>query len=389
MATRKFRIINAEGDMVDTLASLNMFAASPEGLGVEFENTLYETNTNFLLDKSQLTNVPMQFTMVFGADGSEPYAQYHRFIQLLNKPPYTIEYELPIGMWRRECRLNAITKTEITNGDAMIETLTFDPLTPWFTEKQAESIPREPIENDGKIYVPYDDRPRLFLEIPTGKVPQGSLFLYNGTQDWSGKPENLRLGYYLAMEDRSYFDWDVFQWYAEALNELRYDFAYDYVYGGSGDSGGQAPDFPMPNEDRYGHAYTYDYIYEEIVDGSNGVFYLENNSIHMGQAKGSPVEITVYGPAKNPWWTIVRDSLVLQSDGFNIDIPNGYKLVVSSMPNKQSAKLIGSDGSEANVYQQQRLDLTGFVTIPEGSSKLVFYDADKIFFTYREEMVVV
>ena len=135
--------------------------------------------------------------------------------------------------------------------------------------------------------------------------------------------------------------------------------------------------------------YAYPYIYESDYNGKSGFFQIENNSVYIGSAKGSPVEITVHGPCTNPYWEILDGSKVLQSDGYNIDVPDGYKLVVSSVVQKQRVKLIAPDGTISDVYQQQDLSKSNFVTIPEGHVALAFHNVGDVSFNYREEYITV
>lgn len=135
--------------------------------------------------------------------------------------------------------------------------------------------------------------------------------------------------------------------------------------------------------------YTYPFVYESDYNGKSGVFQIENNSVYIGSAKGSPVEITVHGPCTNPYWEILDGSKVLQSDGYNIDVPDGYKLVVSSVVQKQRVKLIAPDGTISDVYQQQDLSRSNFVTIPEGHVTLAFHNVGDVSFNYREEYITV
>lgn len=136
-------------------------------------------------------------------------------------------------------------------------------------------------------------------------------------------------------------------------------------------------------------SYVYSYVYESEYNGESGVFQIENNSVYIGSAKGSPVEITVHGPCTNPYWEILDGSKVLQSDGYNIDVPDGYKLVVSSVVQKQRVKLIAPDGTISDVYQQQDLSKSNFVTIPEGYVTLAFHNVGDVSFVYREEYITV
>ena len=135
--------------------------------------------------------------------------------------------------------------------------------------------------------------------------------------------------------------------------------------------------------------YVYPYVYESDYNGKSGIFQIENNSVYIGSAKGSPVEITVHGPCTNPYWEILDGSKVLQSDGYNIDLPDGYKLVVSSVVQKQRVKLIAPDGTTSDVYQQQDLSRSNFVTIPEGHVTLAFHNVGDVSFNYREEYITV
>lgn len=135
--------------------------------------------------------------------------------------------------------------------------------------------------------------------------------------------------------------------------------------------------------------YVYPFVYESDYNGKSGVFQIENNSVYIGSAKGSPVEITVHGPCTNPYWEILDGSKVLQSDGYNIDVPDGYKLVVSSVVQKQRVKLIAPDGTTSDVYQQQDLSRSNFVTIPEGHVTLAFHNIGDVSFNYREEYITV
>ncbi len=135
--------------------------------------------------------------------------------------------------------------------------------------------------------------------------------------------------------------------------------------------------------------YAYPYVYESDYNGKSGVFQIENNSVYIGSAKGSPVEITVHGPCTNPYWEILDGSKVLQSDGYNIDVPDGYKLVVSSIVQNQRMKLIAPDGTISDVYQQQDLSRSNLIAIPEGHVTLAFHNVGDVSFVYREEYITV
>ena len=154
-----------------------------------------------------------------------------------------------------------------------------------------------------------------------------------------------------------------------------------------GDVSDMPPDFYSGKPSN--NYYVYPYVYESDYNGKSGVFQIENNSVYIGSAKGSPVEITVHGPCTNPYWEILDGSKVLQSDGYNIVVPEGYKLVVSSIVQNQRVKLIAPDGTISDVYQQQDLSRSNFVTIPEGHVTLAFHNVGDVAFNYREEYITV
>lgn len=147
-----------------------------------------------------------------------------------------------------------------------------------------------------------------------------------------------------------------------------------------------------PQEDLEGdgkiYDYSFDYIYDEDVAIDN--FYrLENNSIYLGTSIGSPIEIEVDGFCVNPHWDLYKDGKLIQSDGFNLTVPSGYKLIVSSFPQSQRAVLIAPNGEESNVYQQQDLTKTNFIVVPSGRTSLVFHTGEAIVrYKMREERVI-
>lgn len=333
--TRAFRIYNSEGDMIDLLADLDVFGVNPDGLGVAFEHQTHLSNSNFLLEKSELKANIFKISIVFGYVSLDPYAAYSKLIQLLNKPPYRLEYETTVGVFVRECRLTELTKSEITTGDIMMEDFQLECFTPWYKEITSKIDPTEDTPGDGKIYRHYENVP---LPTPSDQIDDGY---------W--KPDKVA------------------------------PYMYDYIY---------MPK-PSPKTQKSMDYYSYDYVYEGWVNGQDGVFKITNNSIYLGAQEGSPMEVTIKGPAINPYWQVIRNAQVLQSDGFKLTVQEGYKLIVNSIPGQQCCKLIAPDGTESNVYQQQRLELSNFVTAPMGRCEVAFFNATKISFKLREEYVVV
>lgn len=322
---RQFKLYNSVGDTIDFLNNLDFFGVNPEGLGVSFSNSFYGANANFNLSSQMLNQGQFKIQILFGAETLESYQRYSEFINVLNKPPFTLEYETIVGKWHRDCELSELSKGEIGESNILIEDFILDFTTPFYKEI-AEKIEIQPEQlNDGKIYV----------ETPIKIVTQ---------------PEHHH----------------------------EYDYEYDFVYG-----------VPIKKKDGVIHAYSYDYVYEDYHNGSDGVFTINNESRYLNSSIGSPIEIEVEGPCENPYWQIKKGSRIIQEDGFFLTIPEGFKLVVSSIPQEQRAVIVAPDGTESNVYQQQDLSKSNFVTIPTGQSQLLFFNCTKVAFKYREESVVV
>lgn len=365
--TRRFILHNSRGDMIDLLADLDVFGVNPEGLGVQFDNTSHLASSNYLLEKSEVKQNVFKLSIAFGYVSHDAYQAYSKLLDLLNYPPYNLTYETSAGSWVRETRLSELTKTEIVGGDIMLEDFELECFTPWYKIVESKVDPTTDVPGDGKIYIQYDNAP-LDPEkpSPTPPAPKPSPTNFPGTAVYS-KDRDYVLGRDLVETE-----------------EIRpggmsdYPIDYDYIY---------AQTKPKTT-DRMAY-YTYDYIYEGWINGQDGVFRINNESVYLGAQTGSPMEIIIEGPATNPYWQIVRDSQVEQSDGVNITIGEGYTLTVSSIPGQQRCILTAPDGTESNVYQQQRLDLTNFVMAPLGFSELIFFNARRVGFRMREEHVVV
>lgn len=143
----------------------------------------------------------------------------------------------------------------------------------------------------------------------------------------------------------------------------------------------------------YTYAYAPYYVYQESSRPSNEkVMSLNNKSQYFGLQSGSPSIITVKGPCSvNPTWTVVQKGNVIATDGFVLTLTDNQKLVVSSYPEDQYARLYNPDGSYVDVSQLQDYTKTNFVQIPEGESTVLFYlDANSdVNITFKEERLLV
>lgn len=321
---RQLKLYNRENDLIDLLNNLDFFGVNPQGLGISLDNKFYGANAHFIHSQSLLVQGTFVIEILFGAQTGENYQRYNEFISFLNAPPFYLEYETDAGIWKRECVLNELTKSELNEWGVLHEQFVLDFTTPFYREKteQIQVIPG--VAGDGKIY-----------------------------EEQETKVSRLE----------SYY---------------QYDYIYDYGY------------YTNTTETiETTHSYQYAYIYEGCFDGLNGVYLVDNPSRYLGTSTGSPIQIEITGPAENPYWEVVQGSKILQEDGYFLDIPEDYRLVVSSLPGNQKAILVAPDGTESNVYQQQDLTKSNFVTLPVGRSQLIFHNCEQIKFTYREESVTV
>lgn len=178
---------------------------------------------------------------------------------------------------------------------------------------------------------------------------------------------------------------------------LKKDGATIYVAGYKLEEGTIPIDWTPAPEDKlaipFEYAYVPYYVYQESSRPSNEkVMSLNNKSQYFGLQSGSPSVITVKGPCSvNPTWTVVQKGNVVATDGFVLKLTDNQKLVVSSYPEDQYARLYNPDGSYVDVSQLQDYTKTNFVQIPEGESTVLFYlDADSdVNITFKEERLLV
>lgn len=369
----KIRLYNARNDMLD-MTNPDMFGADQEGLGVQFESEFRTADSHFLVEKSELQRKTLSLNLWLGDRTGQSYQRFSDLVAFLNHTPYRIEYETPTGIWSRDCILNELTKSLIKEESILVEELQLDFTTPFYIERSERTTNNPPIEGkSGKIYETVTRKRQVFESVPES-YREGDLWnLIEGDLN-----EVEQSGYFIATKSSNEFNFNDFVYYGQSANEnTYYDKIYDYTY--------SFDDYPVETEESY---YTYDYVYADEDEGKN-VFQVDNHSVYIGSSKHSPCEITIYGPCENPHWQVTQGSKILQSDGFNLTVPEGHRLVVSSNPQSQRAVLIALDGTLSNVYQQQDLGKSNFVTFPVGRSKILFFNCDKVSFSYREERVTV
>lgn len=152
MIVRKFILHNSNGNSIDFLDNLDIFAINPTGLGVSFNNDLVRSGSSFLINETSLEHGSFEVSILFGADSGNAYQHYESLITLLAYPPYTLEYVTEIGSWKREAILSDLSKTELNALDILAESFKLDCLTPWFQWKEDVVLPQPDQQGDGKIY---------------------------------------------------------------------------------------------------------------------------------------------------------------------------------------------------------------------------------------------
>lgn len=156
---------------------------------------------------------------------------------------------------------------------------------------------------------------------------------------------------------------------------------------------------PDPNLGTYGKIYNYTYqpyyVYIEANRNSTEkMMSLVNKSQYFGLQKGSPCIITIGGSATDtlsPSWSVIQNGNIVATDGVLVTLSKNQKLVVSSYPEDQYARVYNPDGSYADVSQLQDFTKTNFVQIPEGESTVLFYVDNQatVNLTFKEERLLV
>ncbi len=141
-------------------------------------------------------------------------------------------------------------------------------------------------------------------------------------------------------------------------------------------------------------AYYYNPYYVYVESNRNSAekaMLLQNDSQYFGLQDGSPCVITIMGPCANPSWVIMQDGQIVATDAFALQLAANQKLIVSSYPDNQYARVYNPDGSYSDVSQLQDFTKTNFVQIPKGNSTALFYidaTADASM-TFKEERLLV
>lgn len=437
-----FKLTNARGETVD-INTPSLRSYTPTGLGLQITNSYSPYETYFIPTKSVLSQGIMQVYMKFGDIESQSYQSFSDFAEFLAYQPYTLEYDFDDNTYYRDARLQSLTKTEIGGStidafDRLNEIFTLEFINNWYNNKTAEYKSYDPDPNlgtYGKIYRPkydpYVNRNLLTAANDHVSIPADSTNNYNFRVVYSNLLPGVMYTFSANVVSNSSvvhigaFDAPIgkeFQGIDAIVADGRIAFTFTIpntetfpgnflIYSGiGGGTIGKSATYtnmkiaigtdsnwsPAPEDNPiipFGYAYAPYYVYQESNRPSNEkVMSLNNKSQYFGLQSGSPSIITVKGPCSvNPTWTVVQNGNVVATDGFVLTLTDNQKLVVSSYPEDQYARLYNPDGSYVDVSQLQDYTKTNFVQIPEGESTVLFYlDTDSdVNITFKEERLLV
>ncbi|WP_224143526.1 hypothetical protein [Leuconostoc gasicomitatum] len=135
------------------------------------------------------------------------------------------------------------------------------------------------------------------------------------------------------------------------------------------------------------------YVYfESRINGNSRALTLVNNSQYFNTQKGSPCVITISGLNKsNPEWDIIQNGKIISSARFNLSLASNQRLVVSSLPEDQYARVYNEDGTYSDVSQLQDFNKANFTKIPEGNVTVIAHieHTAKFSMEFKEERLLV
>lgn len=387
---REFYLKNARGDRVELQGvKEGVQMLNPQGLGVTFNHEFDYNDGNFTLLNSEVEQGNVSGSILVGLGELSPYKEFTEFTKFANYVPLVLEYTIDGDTYQRDCYIDSLSKSEIVTGDILIEQLSLVTTTPYYKDTAQAYVENPPIDGiAGKVYAMVEFPPSTHYAIPPNEYLRGDTLSYgedmyaahyniNHYEDGSNYArEGSDTIILVAIRSNQTFDLDDWIVYS-APSVKHYDYIYEHTYGES---------------EIINHNIAYhlsDYTYDTDISAENGIYNIHNESVYMGVSETSPMIVTVYGPCTNPYWEIIQDSKMLQSDGYLLEVPENHRLEVSSYPQNLYCKLISLDGVESSVYQQQDISRSNFVTAPLGSSKIVFGNVKNVRISVREESIVV
>lgn len=340
MAVRKFKIINANNEVLD-LMDKDSFGYNPEGLGVSFDNSYYSAGPDFLDNELKYSMGKVSYYVALGYISKDPYPAYSKMVSVLSKTPLTLQYDVPdVGTFSRDVRVKSIDKSELDKASGLlISKLELDCLTPWYSWEQFGNMDPIPwVEGLGKLYADYYDA-------PPAPIPE------HGNQGYG--PSAI------------------------------YSFAYDNfnrLYGPSFKISEKAndPDFISRVT---GPSSVYPYTYQDDRTFGGAYVDISNKSELFGAYTGTPIRIlmhAVHSDITDISWNVrtVADSNKYATVKISTTIPKGYSLLYSSDYRDRSVMLYDTMNrpiSDLTNYLDP--SSSGFMLLAEGNSELQLSDS--------------
>lgn len=131
---------------------------------------------------------------------------------------------------------------------------------------------------------------------------------------------------------------------------------------------------------------------ESNVTGREKAITLDNNSEYYGVQLGSPSLVTITGRCNvYPEWQIIQDGSVIGKAKFSLYLADNQRLIVSSYPEDQYARVYNTDGSFSDVSQLADFSVNNYLKVPEGISTLLAYldENAQLDVTFKEERMIV
>lgn len=117
--------------------------------------------------------------------------------------------------------------------------------------------------------------------------------------------------------------------------------------------------------------YGYTYI-ESNQNGSEKAITMNNNSEYFGTQSSSPTIVTIKGPSNvPPSWKIIQDGQLIAEAKYNLTLASSQRLLVSSYPEDQYARVYNADNTYSDVTQTADFSKANFVQVPLGVSTLL------------------
>lgn len=340
MAVRKFKIINANNEVLD-LMDKDSFGYNPEGLGVSFDNSYYSAGPDFLDNELKYSMAKVSYYIALGYVSKDPYPAYSKMVSVLSKTPLTLQYDVPdVGTFSRDVRVKSIDKSELDKASGLlISKLELDCLTPWYSWEQFGNMDPVPwVQGLGKLYADY-------YHAPLPPIPE------HGNQGY-GPSAIYSFGY---------------------IN-------FNRLYGPSFKPSTQAhnPDY-ISRITGPSSVYPYTYQDDRMIGGA--YVDISNKSELFGAYTGTPIRILMHAirsEITDVSWNVrtMADSNKYATVKINTTIPKGYSLLYSSDYRDRSVILYDTmNRPVSDLTNYLDPSSSGFMLLAEGNSELQLSDS--------------